>query len=168
MDGRRAILKKLVADAGEPLIAAALSAFAGEATVATQNHVYRFHDGICSAVTHCNDPRPAARSAQFVGMRMLGWLIDAAGDNDAPRLSQTWEPGACAVLRRSTGSHRESLALTSPTVQCQRPLRFESGVRPRIQPPSLSQPSIQSMTRINVAPEAVSPMTSPMRQAGQA
>ena len=145
---RRALLKDLVAGSGDAFAAAARAAFAGEATVATRNHIYRFRDANCVAVTHRDDPSPAAHAADFVGMRFLGWLIGG----DRARLSLIWEAGACAVLRRPITSCRESLALTSPTMQCLRTVRLASTVVPRVAPPKVTPPPSPSRTRINVAP----------------
>ncbi len=155
MKGRRALLKPLVAAAGDAWTDAAEAAFDGEVTVATQNHIYRFHEGVCFAVTQ-QDNQPASSAtnvAEYLGMRILGWMID--GGDGAPRLSQAWQAGALAVLRRPPEAHREALALTSPTRQFVHkgktlPLGLPS-LLGRILPPALNRPSSASLTRINIA-----------------
>ena len=162
MNRRSAILKKVVADQGELWSDGPpkLATFEGDASVATKNTVYRFHDGICFSVDGRNKRPPsghdirveALQKQDCFGMRIVAWLLDH--DTDHPSLSSTWQPGACAVLWRR--GLRESVALTSPTVQFNpsqdenyRPERIGPDLK-RSAPPAYGRPSNASMTRINV------------------
>jgi hypothetical protein len=110
MKARKALLKKLATVTDWDT--ARRAALEGESWLETRNTLYRFRDGVCSAVA-CRDPRKNARSSVIIGMRLVGWLTGSAG---RARLSYAWEEGACAVLwRPEDGATEEAMAMTSPT-----------------------------------------------------
>jgi hypothetical protein len=113
--GRKALLKQLVAGAAIDEEVNRV-VFSGETSVLTRNTIYRFYDGTCFAVAR-RDQHPKTAPTDFIGMRILGWLVD---EDATPSLSLQWRPGACAVLRRTTESQRDAIALTSPTLSFKR------------------------------------------------
>jgi hypothetical protein len=113
--------------------------FAGTARVQTRNTTYLFRNGSCFGVT-TGDPERGAIS-DFVGMKLVGWLL---GDADQLYLARKWQAGVCAVLWGAPGSTRP-VALTSPTVRFARYVSADA--RPR--PAPIREPD-PTYTRINL------------------
>lgn len=142
--------------------------FPGELSVATDNSVYRFKNGV-----FLGRAKKGGRSfdypASMRGTRLVGFLYDEGG---LWSLSPRWRAGAHAVLWKPGATDEESFILTSPTQALAleepepRPAQpeptpspwaargpAESGVRirPIAQPPSIRPPVPASMTRIHCA-----------------
>jgi hypothetical protein len=133
-------MKRLV-ESGAPL-SFDPAAWRGEMIVSTRHTVYRLKDGVCTGV-HNQDV--AHKRGDFVGMKILGWLVD---EDTLPAVSRRWRLGASAILIRP-GALGQSLALTSPTVDfCHDASPDSSGFQMHA-PPSYHA-VVDSMTRIGV------------------
>jgi len=88
---------------------------AGEARIETRNSIYRLLDGVCYRVDRGLGRPNAVDPADFIGMRVVGWLMR---DDPSRTLSLEWRAGANAVLWRPKGGStpRSAVALTSPSV----------------------------------------------------
>lgn len=136
MDERRSFLKDLASRYADAWGGARdSSVFQGEGRVETRNTIYRVRDGVCVAVTRggrqdrggagASTPDSAAHAdpTALIGMRLVGWL---AHEDPTAGLTETWRPGAYAVLWRQRAPYEthSSVALTSATVS------YESKVPP--------------------------------------
>src|SRR5215469_9942676 len=118
MNVNRAFLKDLASRSADEWGAKPCpSTWTGETRAETKNTVYQFRDGTCISVSR-RDAECRTNPADLVGMRLVGWL--SPKDPDAG-LSQSWRPGAYAVLWRPRNREEgpqtpeSAVALTSAT-----------------------------------------------------
>jgi hypothetical protein len=131
-------------------------AFLGETTIATDNTIYRFKDGVFSARARGGSAGPGGPAwespANMQGLELVGFLADEGG---LWSLSPRWRPGALAVMWRLGADLHQPFTLTSPTRRCvvDRPASEPAphGARPA---PTLRRPAPPSMTRMNASPAA--------------
>lgn len=143
--------------------------YPGELSVATDNGVYRFVNGVFRGRA-----RKAARSFEspkgMRGLRLIGFLFDEGG---MWSLSPRWQAGAHAVLWMDGQTDAEAFVLTSPTndftIDEPDPRPSEPGPKPTpwatarasspsgvklrrgARPPSIRRPLPASMTRIHLS-----------------
>jgi hypothetical protein len=148
--------------------------FPGELSIATDNSVYRFKNGIFLSRAQKNT-RSFDCPKSMRGLRLIGLLHDEGG---LWSLSPRWRAGAHAVLWKPDETDEESFVLTSPTndftLEEPEPRPWDpepkptpwalrpptqSGVRIRqiARPPSFRRPLPPSMTRIHSAAPAAIP-----------
>ena len=141
--------------------------YPGELSIATDNGVYRFKNGIFQSRA-----KKAARSfdcpKEMRGLRLIGFLFDEGG---MWSLSPRWQSGAHAILWKEGEIEAQSFVLTSPTNDFTldepdpkpsdpgpKPIPWathaptQSGVMLRrpARPPSIRRPLPASMTRIHL------------------
>ncbi|GAC1538830.1 MAG: hypothetical protein NVS3B10_29820 [Polyangiales bacterium] len=141
--------------------------YPGELSIATDNGVYRFKNGIFQSRA-----KTAARSFEcpnaMRGLRLIGFLFDEGG---MWSLSPRWQAGARAILWKEGETNAESFVLTSPTndftLDEPAPRPSEPGPQPipwttraaspsgvmlrrAARPPSVRRPLPTSMTRIQL------------------
>jgi len=141
--------------------------YPGELSIATDNGVYRFKNGIFQSRA-----KKAARSfecpKEMRGLRLIGFLFDEGG---MWSLSPRWQPGAHAILWKEGETDAQSFLLTSPTkdftLEEPDPKPSEPGPKPipwvtatpsssgvmlrrAARPPSIRRPLPASMTRIHL------------------
>jgi hypothetical protein len=143
--------------------------YPGELSVATDEGVYRFVNGVFRGCA-----KEAARSFELPktmrGLRLIGFLFDEGG---MWSLSPRWRAGALAVMWKDGEIDAESFVLTSPTsdftidephptpsVPGPKPIPWAtarasspSGIKLRhaARPPSIRRPLPASMTRIHLS-----------------
>lgn len=143
--------------------------YPGELSIATDNGVYRFKNGIFQSRA-----KKAARSFEcpkaMRGLRLIGFLFDEGG---MWSLSPRWQAGAHAVLWKEGETDAQSFVLTSPTKDFTleepdpkpvgpgpKPIPWattrapsQSGFMRRgtARPPSIRRPLPASMTRIHLS-----------------
>jgi hypothetical protein len=144
--------------------------YPGELSLATDDGVYRFKNGIFQSRA-----RTAARSfecpKEMRGLRLIGFLFDEGG---MWSLSPRWQAGAHAAMWRDGETDGDSFVLTAattdftldepdpkpsqpgpkPTPWATRPPPSQSGIMLRriARPPSIRRPLPPSMTRIHLGP----------------
>ncbi len=143
--------------------------FPGELSVATDDGVYRFVNGVFRG-----SAKEAARSFALPktmrGLRLIGFLFDEGG---MWSLSPRWRAGALAVMWKDGEVDAESFVLTSPTrdftIDEPDPRPSQPGPKPTpwatarpsspsgiklrraARPPSIRRPLPASMTRIHLS-----------------
>jgi hypothetical protein len=131
--------------------------YPGELSIATDNGVYRFKNGIFQSRA-----KKAARSFEcpkaMRGVRLIGFLFDEGGTWS---LSPRWQRGAHAVLWKEGATDAQSFVLTSPTkdftleepdpTAARAPSPSGFVLRRTARPPSIRQPLPASMTRIHLS-----------------
>jgi hypothetical protein len=143
--------------------------YPGELSVATDEGVYRFVNGVFRGCA-----KEAARSFELPkamrGLRLVGFLFDEGG---MWSLSPRWRAGALAVMWKDGEIDAESFVLTSPTndftIDEPDPRPSEPGPKPipwatarasspsgikrrqSARPPSIRRPLPASMTRIHLS-----------------
>lgn len=168
LDGPRTFLAKLAPMSAAGWHALGAQMFPGELSIATDNSVYRLHNGV-----FLGRAKKGARSFEYVatmrGTRLVGFLHDEGG---LWSLSPRWRAGSHAVLWKPGATDEESFVLTSPIVELTidepepKPVQpgpapspwlaeapSQSGVRIRRMAPTLGirRPDASSMTRIHNA-----------------
>ena len=126
--------------------------FAGETRIETRNTCYLLRDGVCHAVSRQQElrPGPMPHPSEFVGMRVVGWLLrDAPHERRDPRV-------AARGLRRPSGDRvRTGSIRPSPS-----PRRaWPSALRSALPCPLLS------LTRLRPGREAPTPPPLPFQVA---
>lgn len=162
MDRRASFLVKLARQSAATWHALCAQAFAGEATIETENTIYRLKDGIF--VSRQKKPAGPLETAEAMkGARLLGFLWDEGG---LFSISPRWRKGALAVFWRPGPEKGEvdpkSIVLTSATSAFVRTdpepqpwvrpnTGSHSNIRRRGRPPTLRRPQPPSMTRVHKA-----------------
>lgn len=133
--------------------------FAGEVSLATDNSVYRFRNGLF--ISRAKRPAHSFEAPKAMrGMILVGFLHEDHA-NDLWSLGPPWRTSAHAVLWRQGGTDPTSFVLTSPTTS----FTVEPEPRPQPEPepwitsprlgvrrpPSFRMPLPPSMTRIHHA-----------------
>jgi hypothetical protein len=135
--------------------------YPGELSVATDNGVYRFKNGVFQSRAK-NDARSFECPKAMRGLRLIGFLFDEGG---MWSLSPRWQAGAHAILWKEGETDAQSFVLTSPTKDFTldepdpKPTPWatrapsQSGImlRPTARPPSIRRPLPASMTRIHLS-----------------
>ncbi|MDB5214355.1 MAG: hypothetical protein JWO86_2282 [Myxococcaceae bacterium] len=143
--------------------------YPGELSVATDDGVYRFVNGVFLGRAQ-KAARTFERPKAMHGLRLVGFLFDEGG---MWSLSPRWQAGAHAVLWRDGEIDAQSFVLTSPTndftIEEPDPKPHEPGPKPTpwatarpsspsgiklrrpARPPSIRRPLPASMTRIHLS-----------------
>jgi hypothetical protein len=143
--------------------------YPGELSLATDDGVYRFRNGIFQSRA-LTASRSFERPKAMRGLRLIGFLFDEGG---MWSLSPRWQPGALAAMWRDGETEAEPFVVTSPTTDftldepepkpqpgpkpipwATRPSPSQSGTMLRriARPPSIRRPLPPSMTRIHLGP----------------
>ncbi len=171
-------LSQLAPRAAEAWKTLGSTAYAGELSIATDNSVYRFRNGVF--VSRAKKPARSFDAPKAMCGLVLVGLLHEDDEEDLWTLSVAWRPGSHAVLWRAGGTDAASFILTSPTASfaleepepkpdpdfnpwTMRRSPSHSGVvvmnaapRRMARPPSIRMPLPPSMTRLHPAASAPS------------